>query len=472
MDIAGTPYTTLVARVSTCNPFSRMLIGVDPDRFYGRETEVDLILQGVCAPEPQSFSLQGIRAMGKTALLKYLCHPDGALRRRRDDFYGASDGPGKVVPLYIDCYGLAGDDIFAPLLKAIQPAAQTDRPPRSDVAGPLAASKVRTKEGIAEAMRACAEGGVRLVVCLDHFDRAYASLSHEDDSFLRALTGGVDPSGGQAFVLATERLMSSLKKNPLETSPLFPVLMHRPIGLLPEPAARRLITEPALAGGVRFTDRDVAFLLDAGGRHPKLLTLCAEYLFDRRRQAPQAAEVLPASAEARRWAAIEIAARPAVAELFRLYLGRLSDAEREVLTRIATGATPDAAGDFPVLAALSRQSMVYVDPREVRYRLFSDLFRDELLSGTPAVKTVSLAAVRDGLTPLDRRLWDHLQARPDQVCGFDELRAAVWGNPGASKRGLDAAIHRLRERIAGVAGDDWDYVQNVRGKGFKYVPRS
>jgi DNA-binding response OmpR family regulator len=59
------------------------------------------------------------------------------------------------------------------------------------------------------------------------------------------------------------------------------------------------------------------------------------------------------------------------------------------------------------------------------------------------------------------------------VCTFEELLAEIWGTADipAHKRKLEAAIHRVRTRIQEVDGSGWKYIENVRGKGYRYVPR-
>ena len=79
--------------------------------------------------------------------------------------------------------------------------------------------------------------------------------------------------------------------------------------------------------------------------------------------------------------------------------------------------------------------------------------------------------IMETLAPLDARLFNYLQTRPNQVCTFEELFKAVWNDINTPKQTLEAAIHRLRKKIAVVEESNWEYIQNVRGKGYQYIPK-
>ena len=98
--------------------------------------------------------------------------------------------------------------------------------------------------------------------------------------------------------------------------------------------------------------------------------------------------------------------------------------------------------------------------------MFSRLFREFVRS------TASAGLVLPDLSPLDGRLFEYLQARPNETCTFVELLSRVLGGRRPkNKRGLEAAIHRIRTNIHDTVDPDWDYIQNVRGVGYKYVPK-
>ena len=90
------------------NPFSRMLAAYDPRLFFGREQALTRILQGIGAAQPTSFSIVGIRTIGKTSLLRYLIDPQGARERYADHF--APRHKDATVFVLVDY----DEDLFAP----------------------------------------------------------------------------------------------------------------------------------------------------------------------------------------------------------------------------------------------------------------------------------------------------------------------------------------------------------------------
>jgi len=117
--------------------------------------------------------------------------------------------------------------------------------------------------------------------------------------------------------------------------------------------------------------------------------------------------------------------------------------------------------------------LIYYDVGERCYRVFSELFRRFVLYEYQATQQPGICAmgeVTDGLAPLDKKLFDYLKTRPNVICTFEELLQEVWGEPNASKRGLEAAIHRIRNRIKQLDNTGWEYIRNVRGLGYEYRP--
>ncbi len=468
----GTPVAATAASPSTAyarNPFARMLTGYQRDRFYGRDGEVKLIFDSVTAPHhPKSLVFQGMRTIGKTTLLRYLCDRHGPLLAPT---YG--DAPTvQIAPAYVDCYLYKGDEVFLPMLHAVydsrEAASAVASGRHEDDIPPADAPKSDIKAALGRALDVLSDGGARMVFCLDHFDRAFLSLADEDDFFMRALTER------HAFVIATERTTADLQAAragaALHSSAFLNILTPRNLGLLSDADAHRLVTEPLRGETIRFTERDLDFLLDVGGRHPYLLTICAEFLFERRRRVGGAHdEVLPESDADRAWIALEIAARPSVKELFALQYRDLGEGPRRVLGRLAAGEPVDPLANWTAVETLLNGALIVQDPATGRYRPYTSLLRSELAAGGRAQGGIDLDAVARDLTPLDRKLLAHLRQHAGEVCGFEDLLMAVWGDRGASKRGLEAAVHRLRGRLAEAGEPETDSIQNVRGRGYRLV---
>src|SRR5690242_5498642 len=71
--------TTLV------NPYFRLAITFDPKTFYGSFELVRFVLETISEPQTIApIQLLGFPGMGKSTLLRYIAHPEGALHEHRD----------------------------------------------------------------------------------------------------------------------------------------------------------------------------------------------------------------------------------------------------------------------------------------------------------------------------------------------------------------------------------------------------
>src|SRR5438270_9586739 len=67
------------------NPYFRLAITFDPTTFYGPFELVRFILETISEPQTIApLQLFGFPGMGKSTLLRYIAHPEGALHNHRD----------------------------------------------------------------------------------------------------------------------------------------------------------------------------------------------------------------------------------------------------------------------------------------------------------------------------------------------------------------------------------------------------
>lgn len=102
---------------------------------------------------------------------------------------------------------------------------------------------------------------------------------------------------------------------------------------------------------------------------------------------------------------------------------------------------------------------------------------DNLMNGRiridPATKQVFVLEqeLDPTLSPPQYRLLELLFIHTGRVCNRDQIVDAVWPESrgeGVSEQAIDALVRRLRDRIHEV-DPEWDYIQTVRGHGFKLV---
>ncbi|MCK6630101.1 MAG: winged helix-turn-helix domain-containing protein [Anaerolineae bacterium] len=460
--------------MSQINPFALMLVSLTPEYFFGRQADIELILEGVSAIEPRSFSIHGIKTIGKTSLLKYLCDPKGARVK-----YGANllnYGLNSLTELefvYVDCYGVDNsikmfNAVYRELQKLgvhqgkeiIQNSINTFPIFESDLE-----NKPKIKQNLGKVLEDLRAKNTRLVICLDHFSRAFYNLENEDHLFLRSLTRE------QSFIIATEKSLPEIRGHGLE-SPLFGVLMPRNIGLLLDNEARELIQNPTKQMDFTFTPPEIEFLLKTAGCQPYLLTKACEFLFNLLNRYAEVRKELPKNERMQQQVRLEMEVLPAIAELFPLFWDQLEPNQRETLSKIALAeGSVDLETEQPALNTLRRKSLIYHHLLEGKYYVFSELFRAYVLRQNQPRRKDSIEEISAGLARIDRKLFEYLVARPNQICKFDELLNEVWGDSTTTKRSMEAAIHRLRTVLQRVEGNKWGYIRNVRGIGYQYMPK-
>lgn len=244
----------------------------------------------------------------------------------------------------------------------------------------------------------------------------------------------------------------------------------------------------ATAADVPFDETDARILERLAGRQPYLLTVACEALYDLytgdsklRAQVREHGN----QAETEERIARQLLAIEAMSETLSRFWRRMDEAERQVAVGLAGGSQPDPRDDLPALARLVNKALVYQDvtaggfPIEGAYHLFSTLFERVVRQASARQARPSAAnpvLVRDfdmvewSLGPKDRALFQVLRANPNRPLAFNYLIGQVWGSAKPNKRVLDAAIYRLRKALDGSGVSSWDYLRNVRGIGFEFVP--
>ena len=164
---------------------------------------------------------------------------------------------------------------------------------------------------------------------------------------------------------------------------------------------------------------------------------------------------------------------PQVTNVLSRVWSRLNKVEQEALYLISSGdikSKLSARGG--INAQLVNKSLVYQDIGEGNYQPFSALFANFVQEQYRVQADVKLVAehvtrVSESLSPIDRALYQYLYQHADQVCTFDELLGAVWGDSdNKSKRALEASVHRLRRKSLSKGEE----IKNIRGQGYKFVP--
>lgn len=139
------------------------------------------------------------------------------------------------------------------------------------------------------------------------------------------------------------------------------------------------------------------------------------------------------------------------------------------------------ADEYDKIAGLDSGADDYItkpfSPRELISRIQAVLRRsgadnDEIVSSGVlsldiAGHRVSANGVEIRLGPTEYRLLKFLMTHPDRVYNRSQLLDRVWGaNVYVEERTVDVHVRRLRKALAAEAADD--YIQTVRGAGYRF----
>lgn len=467
------------------NPYKSMLWSFNPERVYGWEHEIVSLLQVITAADTASFAIYGIRAIGKTTLLKYLRDERGALTHYQA-YVGIEyrEGKRRLLWIYINFHDLELDThIFYLMYERLY-----DELEDSDLLEGISADspdREESKSRMGRMLRRLIQQldrkhQMRVVFLMDDFDVAVREdnqVDEHDDRLLRSI------SQVAVMIIATDDPISALDESYKDDSPLLGILKPEPLGLMSEDAACRLIKEPA-EGYCTYRDSEIRMLLDVGGRQPFLLIAACEAYYDIRSRIVDANRAeFTGNAEQmeqlKEQLINRLLAEAHVTNVLNTIWNRHSTYHDIMMHMAKCQREPencDPAQDNDERAAkLAPRAITFFDPNDQRYHLFSSLFVDYVQrqarliaqAHTPSsadnVHHNSLTMI-DGLPPIDRAVYEKLTQHEGTILTFDDLIRDVWDDGEGTKRALEAAVHRLRRSIPPT-----HQIKNIRGKGYKYL---
>ncbi|MGI8587957.1 MAG: winged helix-turn-helix domain-containing protein [Chloroflexia bacterium] len=456
------------------NPYFRLPVTFDPDKFYGSERWVRHILEAASATPTHDLELFGLPGMAKTTLLRYCADPNGAFMHHLEMLAGIYEKePWRILPVLIEfrqlppkmhpitfiykrlCEEYAGYRERT-LPKKLGLPDLLDAPPA--YAG-MAATDAAT--AIEAATRRIAGRGVRIVLLLDDFDIGFETMSEEETTRLRPWREYV------AFILATERPLHEV--NPAAIgSPFFQTLpLIRLGGLTPE-EARQMLEIPANESGHPFPEADVEFILQQAGGHPYLLILGGRALWNSRERLGllDSDEALPAEHAA----VLRGRLQEDFGRTFQMYQARLATGEQDALRHLVKSELSEE--DFVALASLEGKGLVKYEQgqgeQRGKYEAFSPLYAS-FIGNLPA----ATGPPEPNLNGMEAALYAYLRAHQDRICSFAELWREVWGRPEREesadhmRRRMQVTVSRLRKKLPAIGED----INSVRDQGYRFVAR-
>jgi AAA+ ATPase superfamily predicted ATPase len=302
------------------NPFSYSGAIRDPEKFYGRESEIDRIFDRI--KTMQSVSIVGERRIGKSSLLQQI---------------------------YLSVKQRIGDDCRA---------VYTDLPDvksESDFYRRVCQGLETDGNGFDDLDRATREG--RVVVCVDEFERLTNNPSFSRNFFdsLRSLA----QAGNLTFLLVTEHSLADLCQDErIATSPFWNIFFRVNLGLFRKDEAEGFIRAGFDQAGAEVTDKEVARLIELAGCFPFFLQMACYHLLEVK------------AGRAGEW---EQSFEAQAADHLRYLWHKLNPAEQKALRwTIPCG---ERLPDDAILNDLERRGLLISGARErFSYKVFSEAF--------------------------------------------------------------------------------------------------
>jgi Novel STAND NTPase 2 len=243
------------------NPYQNLTAVRNPDMFYGRATLLRRLFAAITSQ--QSVSLIGSRHMGKSSLLKHICHP--TIQQR----YNFNSRQHILISIDLREYlSNSTDDFFEGVCRLIINQSRqyaTIAPPNKS-----------GKDKFSDILDLLNDQGLHPVLLMDAFDNIARNEQFDPDffSFLRAEAMKV------SYVTASIAPLNEISHKDIKGSPFFNIFVPYTLDPLTLDEARALITEPAMRAGLPFTPDEIEFILRYAGRHPFFIQRACYYLFE------------------------------------------------------------------------------------------------------------------------------------------------------------------------------------------------
>ena len=367
--MAGNPFTY-------GNPIS------DPERFFGRQREVEQVFSRLRNREAESSSIVGERRVGKTSLLHHLAHPQ--VRQKFD-----VDSP-QYVFIYTDLQmvdaSMTPDRLVRRLMRQLSLQALDEDLKRA--AEDLRQAEIIDNFAMADLFDVVDLKGLRVVMLLDEFEKVTTNSNFGPDFFYGLRSLAIQHN----LTLVTSsrsELIELTHSEAIKSSPFFNIFANINVRLFMEQEARQLISTSLQDSGVQFSQAETDLLFRLAGLHPFFLQAACHFLFEAYTNGSEPAE---------RTNFLVKEFREEAAPHLDDYWFNSRDSEKIVLAALAlleqrgsTGGTGTnqpvfSSGQLKELYSRSEQTLAHLEKRGLLahidggYRLFNASFSQWILS--------------------------------------------------------------------------------------------
>ncbi len=457
------------------NPYGNRGPVTNPAQFFGRRNDVLSVAQSIMLWQP--FAVSGEPRIGKTSLLYYLVHPEGA--RSLPEFQKYIGDPSHYLFVLVELQRLPVRNAVGfwryLLDRLIEEALKEDSTHLTEQkANSITQGAGTDQYQVQTSFETCLKQMRKKVVFLfDDFDILIEGFDDIEvvqvTDTLRTLKEALDLNDLLNYIIvSTDPLVRLFKKKPIfSVSPFISIVIPiPPLGLLERDAANELIQQP-LRHSVEqrvppFTEQDMAFIYELAGRYPGFIKITCYNLFAAYSQGTMDFSTIQQM----------IADDPSVRWLMDGLWERLKQDEllenlplQEVLRQIAQAQSPTNMSAF---RELCQRGLVEVEDAPSPPRVFGDLFCSFILNQDQQKlgQSSPMVTLPTDLTHKEALLYRFLAQHLGQACSRTQLQSAIWGDkiPG-SPDALEQLVKRVRIKIE-PNRDQPLYLISVRGQGY------
>ena len=460
--------STLSNEETQDNPFYAML-KTNPPELIGRDDVLRQLLRGVSGPTTGAYQIACYRGIGKSAILRFIAHPDGARKQCPHFIQRPYSEEDRLVLIYLDCAqytdGRLTDLLLAETLATAQLSEWTGLAPDQEPAQ-------RLRRIYAKARQAHR----RVVVLLNHFDHLFKDVDVDEATQLRPLVQEA------SFIVATEKPLVELNEQTyaswfgtmaIEVS-LEPLSLHHARELI-DAALQPIYKREGLDRRERrqYAAPYVA-LLPITGRHPAYILRGTAVLYELKETfaAPQVDEEM-----LRHIARDRLYLHTFKGEFKRYWEKLLDPWQRELLARLVKEEI-EPEHDYGRLQLLHYLGLVVWEGGKFQpfSELWGDYIKDHMGSVVATVPQPTAVAPRPlfdngdtELTPRQKQLLDYLRQYPDEICTYEDILQEVWRRKNTPKdlRLLRETVRQLRPKLQEMGIGQ---IVNQRGRGYEFRP--
>jgi Transcriptional regulatory protein, C terminal len=484
------------------NPFTRI-------KFWGRQTELDIIRSRLLSEPPQSIAIIGEPHIGKTTLVKHILSEYSTLLDHRQKEH-------KFAFVYLDCQsyiGLAEKEKYPSAefwwklytglerrLNVLGTKLQLDRQPSLQFDFDTENASIDTafdiKNTLQGLIRDCE---YQVVFVLDNFE-GIARLPVYNSEWLRALA-----SDKSAYIVTSRYLLYLLYQYNLDSwghpSPFWNIFSD-PIylGLMTEAEVQDYLLrfrDQAEKLGSYWQQQDIEFIRKIAGRHPELLRIACSRLFDHRLSSDESLHrgydefddefleesiYIDASVVCNQlWYGLdapELRDEPTIPGYLVERDSQTPSQHQRILIDIANRRIPT---DKKIIIVLERRGLI--ERVNGEWCIFADVMRQfvleqkEFLTGEQiqtknkeqGVATQTNAPIERQndftFTYLEGKVYSYLKANAGNVCDRENIKYAIWDNNELSNSALQKIIERIRDKLERDPTSTYELIA-VRGRGY------